>query len=144
MIPGNIVLADAAGTPVNHTFLPIGKDDSGVYWFEDQSRPTPIGFWQIGIGTKRPTTATNGTSSSAERVYRVKVTLKMPTLETLGTNDAGITPPPTIAYVERFSGEYILPERTTLAERKDVRKMGMNLLNDAIIIALVEQLQTLN
>jgi hypothetical protein len=139
----NIVLADALATPVNHTFIPIGKDPQDIYWFEDQSRPTPIGFWRIGVSTKRPPVASNGQASNADRVYRVKATLAFPTLETIGTNDNGITPPPTVAYVERASVEFILPERGLVQERKDLRKMTRDLIADPQIISLVESLQTL-
>lgn len=139
-LAANIVLADAQAIPVNHTFIPIGKDQHGVYWFEDQSQANAIGFWKISIEVKKPLPGAPGAKSGADRVIRVKYTLHEPTLETLGTSDSGLSPPPTISYISRGSTEYILPERSTLQNRKDMRKM-MGLLNaDVQIVAAVENL----
>lgn len=137
----NIVLADAQGTPVNHTFLPLGPDTNGVWWFEDQSVATPIGYWRISIKLERTPPAGNGAVSSANRVNRVVVGLHQPVLETLGTADNGITPPPTVSFVNRSRVEFAMPERNTLQNRKDLRKMTSNVLADANVITLIESLQ---
>jgi hypothetical protein len=80
-------------------------------------------------------------ASAGDRVNRVKTTLHLPTLETLGTNDAGLTPPSQVAYVCRASGgEYILPDRASLQNRKDLRKMNYELQNNSQIVAMIEQL----
>lgn len=136
-----IVLADALGTPVNHTFTPLGPDANGVWWFEDQSQSTPIGYWRISLELKRTPPAGNGAASSSNRVNRVVCAMHQPTLETLGTNDAGITPPPTVSYVTRSKTEFILPERNTLQNRKDLRKMMQNLLANTQVVDMVETLQ---
>lgn len=135
----NIVLADAQATPVNHTFIPTGKTDN-VMWFEDQSRPTPIGFWKISLEIKKPDSAPAGAASTATRVNRIVINLHEPILETLGTNDNGITPPPTVSYISRSKTEFILPERNSLQDRKDIRKMTQNLLADTQVISMVENL----
>lgn len=136
-----IVLADAQATPVDHTFIPLGPDASGVWWFEDQSQSTPIGFWRISLSLVRTPPAGNGKASSSDRVNRFKQTFYMPTLETLGSSDSGITPPPTIAYVDRGHVEFSLAERDTPQNRKDQRKMTMNLLDDPLVVAMIENLQ---
>jgi len=136
-----IVLADAQGTPVNHTFTPLGPDANGVWWWEDQSQATPIGYWRISASLVRTPPAGNGTPSASNRVNRVKLGMHQPTMETLGTNDAGISPPPTVSYVTRASADLILPERNTLQNRKDLRKMFMNFLADTQIVGMVETLQ---
>lgn len=135
-----IVLADAQATPVNHTFTPLGPDKNGVWWFEDQSQSTPIGYWRISIQLVRPAPAGNGMASASNRVNRVKVGFHMPAMETLGTNAAGLTPPPTVAYVDRGSVEYILAERDSLQNRKDLRKMLYNLQANTQVIDMVENL----
>lgn len=136
-----IVLADAQGTPVNHTFTPLGPDSDGVWWFEDQSQSTPIGYWKISIQLKRTAPAGNGMAANSNRVNRATLAFHQPTLETLGTNDAGITPPPTVSYVTRSKMEFVFPERNTTQNRKDQRKMAMNLLADANVVTLIESLQ---
>lgn len=135
-----ITLADAQATPVNHNFIPLGPDAKGVWWFEDQSQSTPLGYWRISLELKRTLPGAAGTAASSNRVNRVKVTLHLPTLETLGTSDSGITPPPTIAYVDRGSMEFILAERDSLQNRKDLRKMLSNLASNTQVVDMVENL----
>lgn len=142
-IASNIVLADAQGTPVNHTFIPMGKDPNGVYWFEDQSASSPIGYWKLSIEVKKPLPGAPGAKSGSDRVVRVNYALHEPALETLGTSDNGLTPPPTISYITRCTGTYIIPERSTLQNRKDIRKMISGLNDSAIMVSVVEQLQAI-
>lgn len=136
----SITLPDAQGTPVNHTFVPLGTDDKGVWWYEDQSASAPIGNNKISLSITRPGNPAAGTSSK-DRVSRVKLGVHLPTLTTLGTSDTGLTPPPTVQYVERFSGEFIIPEETSLQNRKDVRKYLLGLLADAQVVDLIENLR---
>lgn len=138
----NIVLADAQGTPVNHTFVPLGPDKDGVFWFEDQSQASPIGFWRISYQLKRPPPGATGQSSS-QRTYRAAIGLHEPILENVTNNTvSGIAPAPTIAYSPRCFVEYVMPERTALLDRKNLRKMTWSLQNEAQLIALVENLVT--
>ncbi len=135
----NIVLADALGSPVNHTFVPIGRDKLGAFWWEDQSGTSSLVNNRISMNLTRPVNPAPG-ASSGDRVNRVKVGLHTPKPETLGTNDAGLTPPATVAYVPRFACEYVLPERAILQDRKDLRKFSTNLLAEAQLTAMVETL----
>jgi len=139
----SIVLADAQATPVNHTFIPIGRDEKNVFWFNDQSQSNEIGYWKISVEIIKPKPAKPG-ESSASRVTRVKVSLQEPILETLSSNAAGYTPAPTIAYIPRAVMEYVLHERASLQNRKDLRKMAYLLQNDYNIVNVVETLQYLN
>jgi len=136
-----IVLADALGTPVNHTFTPLGPDANGVWWFEDQSQSTPIGYWRISLQLTRVKPGGTGQASSKDRVNRVKIGIHIPTLETLGTSDNGITPPPTVSFIDRANIELILPERDNLQVRKDLRKFCQNLMAETQVTAMVESLQ---
>lgn len=140
MAASNIVLADAQGTPVNHTYVPQGPDKDGVFWFEDSSQASPVGYWRISYEIKRPPLAGPGVSS-ATRTYRVKVGMHQPVLENVTNNTvSGIAPAPTISYVPRSFVEFILPERCSLQNRKDIRKMLYNLQNEAQYVSLVEGL----
>jgi len=133
----NIVLADAQATPVNHTFIPIGEDAKGRFLFSDQSQSNEIGYWTISVEDIRPAAPRAGESSKS-RVSRVRITLSEPILETLSSNAAGYTPAPTVAYLPKSVHEFILSERCSLQNRKDLRKMSYNLLNDANIVSVVE------
>lgn len=139
----NIVLADAQATPVNHTFIPLGPDKAGVFWFEDQSQSTPIGYWKISIESKRPAPAGPGESSN-KRTIRVRVGLHQPVLEnTTNATVSGIAPAPTISFVPRTFTEFLMPERSSLLNRQDARKMAANLLANAQVVAAVETLASL-
>lgn len=142
MAASNIVLADAQGTPVNHTFVPLGPDRDGVFWFEDQSQASPIGYWRISYQLKRPTVGQAG-SNSNQRTFRAVIGLHEPALENVTNNTvSGIAPAPTISYVPRSFVEYVMPERASLQNRKDLRKMTYNLQNEAQLVSLVESLVT--
>jgi hypothetical protein len=136
----NIVLADALATPVNHTFVPLGPDRDGVFWWEDQSQASPIGYWRISHQLKRPPVPVAGQSSN-QRTYRAVIGLHEPILENVTNNTvSGISPAPTISYTPRVFLEAVLPERASLQNRKDLRKMIYNALNEAQGIALCENL----
>jgi hypothetical protein len=138
----NIVLADAQGTPVNHTFVPVGRDakDANVFWFTDQSQTNAVGYWRISVETRRPPPATAG-MSAADRNYRIRIGLHEPVLENVTNSTiSGIAPAPTVAYIPRSFTEYILPERAALLDRQNQRKMSANLLANAQVVDLVENL----
>lgn len=139
----NIVLADAQATPVNHTFIPLGPDSNGVWWFEDQSASTPIGYNRLSIELKRPSNPAPGASADSSRMCRLKLGIHCPVLETISNNSAGLQPAPTVAYIARASLELMIPERSTLQNRKDLRKYAEKLFADAIVIAAAENLQSI-
>jgi len=139
-LASNIVLADAQATPVNHTFVPIGRDKNGVFWFEDQSASNAIGYWKVSVELNRPPAAQAKTSSEG-RSMRARIGLHEPILETVSNNTvSGVAPAPTVSYVPRSFSEFILPERASLQNRKDLRKMMAGLLTDTQVVSVVESL----
>lgn len=136
----SIVLNDAQATPVSHTFVPIGPDKQGTWWWEDQSASSSIGYNRISMVLTRAPNPAPG-SNSGERVNRVKVGIHTPKLESLSNNSAGLTPPPTVAYICRCNIELILPDRASLQDRKDLRKYADFLLAETQLTAMVETLQ---
>lgn len=139
----NIVLADATGTPVNHTFVPNGKDAKNVFWFIDRSQANAIGYWKISVELKEPTDAKAGVSSK-DRTYRAVIGLHEPVLENITNSTiSGIAPSPTVAYIPRVFTEYVMPERGNLLERQHLRKMNYNLQANAQVISVVENLERL-
>lgn len=137
-----IVIPDALATPVNHSFLPLGSDAKGVWWFEDQlTGVAPVGWNRIGISLTRPGNPAPGASSS-ERLSRVKLAIHVPRLETLSNNAAGFLPAPTVAYIPRVNVEFLLPDRAVEQDRKDLRKYLIGLLGNAQVVAAVETLQS--
>jgi hypothetical protein len=134
-----ITINDGTATPVAYTFTPIGRDQkTGVYWYE-QTVPAPankLGACRLGIKTTRK----GDLGASLDDTAHVSYSLHVPTLETLGTNDAGFTPAPTVAYREvlRIMSEFA--ERSSTAERKNTRVFGMNLLAHAVAVANIDDL----
>lgn len=140
----NIVLDDAAGTPVAHTFIPLGRDPNGVFWFEDQSQVSPVGFWRISVDFKRPPGAAPGQNTTG-RQYKAKISLYEPALENVSNSTiSGVAPSPQIAYNMAAHTDFRMPERGSLQNRKDLRKMTANLLANAQIISVVEGLNYLS
>lgn len=138
----NIVLADAQATPVNHTFIPLGPDTEGAWWFEDQSAASPIGYNRISVKLVRPGVGAAGAVSDASRMARVKIGVHTPILENVTNSTvSGVAPAPTVSYLPRFTGEFILPERSALQNRKDLRKYVEKLMADANVTTIIEQLQ---
>jgi len=142
-----IAINNGEASPVSHSFSPLGQDaKTGIWWYEDQSprvnSTSPLGWPRIGILTRRNQQAGVG-ESAKNRVNKVEVTLALPYMETLGTNDSGLTPAPTVAYIDRAKVEFFLSERDDIAMRKDVLAFSKNLLSHATITDLVQNLTTL-
>lgn len=134
-----VVINDGAGTPVAQTFTPLGKDEKGVFWFE-QTTPTPIsplGAKRIGYRQERVLDSKKQLTGESRVIY----TISLPTLEVLGNSSTGITPPPTLAYTEKVRIEFTLPERGTNQERIDIRALARNLLGHAMAVSNIDTLQ---
>lgn len=142
----NIVIADALAIPVDHTFVPIGPDtkDSTKFWFEDQSQASPAGYWRLAVSLKRPPMAKAG-ADTANRTVRALIELHEPILEVAVTATySGIAPAPRVSYVPRSFVEFVMPERSTLQNRKDLRTMTVGALIDGSIATVIEHLQAFN
>lgn len=135
-----VTLTDAQATPVAHNFVPNGRDEKGTFWLIDRSLTNAIGYWKISIEFKEPPPATAGTASK-DRSYRVRYGLHEPIMEALSNSTAsGVLPAPTVAYIPRSFMEFILPERSVLLDRQNIRKMSAGLLNDAQLLNIVQLL----
>jgi len=136
----NIVLNDAQATPVAHTFIPLGPDQNGVWWWEDQTGTSPIGYNRISMQLVRNSRNASGQSAGAT-TSRVKVAIHTPKMETLSNNCAGLTPPPQIAYTPRCTIEFIISDRASLQDRKDLRKYVDFLIAETQLTDMVENLR---
>lgn len=132
----NIVLADALGTPVNHTFEPARSTADFAQW-EDRSSTYYVGYNKISMQLRRP----SGTSKTGNRNLTAMVKVETPKLENVSNSTiSGIAPAPTVAYRCVMERKYTLPERCALQDRKDLRKYSWNLNNNQFEIDLVETL----
>jgi hypothetical protein len=63
-------------------------------------------------------------------------------LETLGTADNGITPPPTKAFESIVNIEFAIPERASADHRADLMAYVQNYLAHNVVESLVKDLET--
>lgn len=102
--------ADAA-IGVDSTYDPEGFIQPGLVRWVDRSGGIAIGYPSFTLSVRPPT--------KTSRVYKVTAKLVSPTLEETSASTAtGIPPPPVKAYDLTTVVEVMLPERSSLAERK--------------------------
>lgn len=125
-----ITINDGAATPVAHNFTPSGiKGDIAKY--EDRIGGISVGYPQITISSMAP--------SKTSRLYKVRAQVVLPVLEnTSGTASNGFTPAPTKAYDLRADMTFMLPERSTLQNRKDLFAFAKNLAAQAVMTSVVQ------
>jgi len=95
---------------VDKTWDPTGFIQPGVAKWVDRSGGIPVGYPSFTLSTRAPT--------KTSRLYKVTAKVSIPTLEqTSASTASGIQPAPTKAYDCTCIIEYLLPERSTAAER---------------------------
>lgn len=129
----NIAIQDGQASPATHTFVPI---KSGL---ESQWRENQAGLPLIG----QPTITSVLKLNSQNGLNRVKMVLELPALETAtAANSQGYTAAPKVGYSNRITIDMVLPSRGTSAQRKDLRVLARNLLADAVVVDLIDNLNT--
>lgn len=130
----NIVLNDGQGTPVAHTFAPRKIDNLVAKW-QDLSGGVPVGFPTLRASLREPI------KGSKDRNYKAIIDIDLPTLETVSNSTySGVLPAPQKAYANVARIEFLLPERGTSQDRKNVRAYIKNALDHADIKAMIEDL----
>lgn len=128
----SIVLTDAASTPVNRTFGPA-KQDGILYTYHNRASGIMAGYDALSVQTKLP--------GNGSRATTVSYKLSLPTLEQTSASTAtGIQPAPTVAYTCTGKLEFVMPERSTLQNRKDLLSMMRDLINEALVTEAVQDL----
>lgn len=138
----NVVIHDGATVPVAHTFKPVGlKDDIARY--NDVATGVPIGFGRLSVSLRQPLASNKPGANSKSSVYRAVFKLDIPILElTSPSTGSGIQPAPTVAYTSVFTGEFVIPARSSLQERKDILAYAKNLLANALATSVVVDLES--
>lgn len=131
-----IVINDGAGTPVAHTFAPVTIDAQGIAKWADRSGGVAIGFPAISYSLRSP--------SQGNKSYKMQAKVVLPVLEQTSPSTAtGIQPAPTVAYNLIANVDLVLPERSTLQDRKNLIAFLRNYLaNATVITAGVENFET--
>lgn len=130
-----LTIYDGLATPVAHTFAQktlIGTEATYV----DRIGGITVGYPTLTVNSMPPT--------KTSRLAKVRVKMVMPVLEVVNASTYnGITPAPTKAYDLTFDGMFFLPERCTLAQRKDILAFAKNVLSNALLTSLVETQETI-
>jgi len=121
---------DGQATPVSHSFEPLSLTGN-LAVYEDRSGGISVGFPRIFLWVSPP--------SKTSRLHKVRIKIVRPSLETISNSTmSGILPAPTKAYDTTFDCTFFLPERSTLADRKDIIAFARNILLNAVSASLVE------
>lgn len=120
----NIVAFDGASTPATHTFVPVGASSGGP---SDEL----VALWREALTTV-PTAAQiqvrTGQRKLANGLYRVATQVTVPVMESVsGQNAAGYTAAPKVAYSNQVTVVGNFHERSTIAERRMVRQLALNI-----------------
>lgn len=130
----SMTLADGQATPVNHTFAPVGIDQASVAKWADRSGGIALGFPVVSFSLRSP--------SKGTRSFRLTAKVVTPVLEvTSPSTSTGIQPAPTLAYNLIANVDIVLPERSTVAQRKDLVAFLKNYLATATIQNAVESFE---
>jgi len=125
----NITLTDAATTPVNRVYYPAAEKNGVLLW-KDRTQPVLIGQNRLSLMQRPADKTTKATKYSWK--------LETPILEaTSPSTSTGIQPAPTVAYTPLGTIELVLPERSTLQDRKDLLAQLRDLIDEAIVTAQV-------
>lgn len=124
-----ITVKDGSATPVDVNYDPT-TPSGNIITFQDRAGGIVVGMPDLVI-EQRAGNQKNGAQRTSIRTLR-------PTLEqTSPSTSTGIQPAPTLAYNHFMKTELVSPIRGTKAERVDVIKRHINILNHALIMAIL-------
>lgn len=124
----NVTINDGATTPVAHVFAPVQSNPNPI-WRDTASAKTYLASQYSFSAIRKGNSAPKG-------LTRVRLTLQLPTMGT------GVSIPASeVDYSHQVSVEFICPNRGVKQERKDLRVLLMNLLADAQVIDMIDELR---
>lgn len=124
----NMTINDGATTPVAHVFTPIQSTPVALWRDTDAAKSYVVSQHGITLSRKQ-STAANG-------LTRVKLTLSLPTMGT------GVSLPASeVDYSHQVSVEFIMPNRGQKQERKNIRTFLSNLLVDAQVVDVIDEMR---
>lgn len=126
-VTGALSINDGAATPVAKSFAPEQVSPQ-LTTFTERSAASSSGFIRLGISYSP--------ANSRRATNRVEVSLDYPVLAT----NNGVT---TVAYVGRFRGYFVIPDRMTAAERANLHAFIANALDNPQIRGVIKDLDPL-
>ncbi len=132
-IRNTIVLTDAATTPVNHSYYPVTQKDNTTLVWRDRTQAIAAGQNVLSVQQKSPVAGSS--------TYKVSWKLECPVLNvTAPTTGTGIQPAPSVAYKNIATIEFVMHERASQQERKDMLTQLRDLIDEAIVTSQVNDL----
>lgn len=127
-----INLGDGQATPVNHAFT-VQTVKPDLISFSEKLTDVPfIGRPEVVIRHRAPIVQRG--RQSADGVFREEFTIKVPVMTATSPSTAtGVQPAPTVGYVNQVKITFLISERATDQQKKDLRKYAYNLLNHAAV-----------
>lgn len=118
----NIVAFDGAATPVSHTLVPVSvtreKSKVTANWRESAT----------GVPTNAQVRCTMTLEQLSSKVYRAVSRVEVPVQEVVtGSNSAGYSAAPKVAYVNTVEMTGLFAERSDVAGRRLVRQLAVNI-----------------
>lgn len=130
-LKSTIVLTDAASTPVARSYYVLPPQKNGILAWIDRTQAVLKGANRLTLEQRESSRATNA--------RKVHWKLETPVLEqTSASTSTGIQPAPTLAYTLLATIEFVLPDRSSLQERKDLLAQVRDLIDEAIVTAQVQ------
>lgn len=128
-----ITLTDATPTtPVNRVYSPTQSGDGLIRW-QDRTQAIFVGQNRLTISQRL--------ADKQVRTNKFVFKLETPILEQTSPSTAsGIQPAPTVAYTPLATLEFVLPDRMTTQERKDLLAQLRDLVAEAIVTSMVHDL----
>lgn len=125
----NIVIADGAATPLSHTFVPLGKPNGNEYdFYVERVSGKPEFQSEIRVKTQQP--------SRQGQPYKVFITMIQPKTVTVNSVE-------TLDRQSRIDLTVTVSGRSVTQDRKDLRVLLTNLLSNAQIIGVIDNLETI-
>lgn len=132
-----VTLADGQATPVNHTFT-VQSVKPDLVVLNEKLAGVPYIGWPEMVVRHRPPVYVPGRKSTGG-VFREEITIKVPQMDATSPSTAsGVQPQPTVGYVNQVKLTFLISERATEAQKKDLRKFAQSLLGNASVVWQIE------
>lgn len=129
----NMTVLDGKATPESHVFVPIKSGENALYRRTGVAGQPAVAMESVKTSAKLVSTA-NG-------VNKIDIELVVPVLEQTSSGaGTGYIAPPALAHELRGKLTLFCHQRSDSAGRKDLRLLLSNLLKDAQIVDLIDNL----
>lgn len=126
-------LDGASPTPNAITLYPVSTSKGAASWRERKANVALTG---------QATADATLSKDKATGLNTVRLTITQPVLEEIASgNSLGYIAAPKVAYLMKARVEFFINDRTTEQNRKDIRSMLYNALDDSQIQNMVDQLE---